>query len=75
MKFDPDPRWLPFLKMTYGFLLLMIFGLLAYAIAVGDVQEKSSFGLGQVIGGLLVLAGGFAHWAYGSSDKEGKNGG
>jgi thiol:disulfide interchange protein len=66
----PDPGWIPYLKMTFGFLLLVILGVLAAAIALGEVKESTSFGLDQVLGGLLVLAGGFAHWAYGADQRE-----
>lgn len=60
----PDPKWLPFLKMVFGFLLLVVIAVLAGAIALGEVKQDSSFGLQELLGGLLVLAGGFAQWAF-----------
>ena len=38
----PDPRWLPFLKMTFGFLLLLMLAVLAALIALGKVEQGSS---------------------------------
>ena len=60
----PDPRWLPFLKMTFGFLLLLMLAVLAALIALGKVEQGSSFGLEGIIGGLTALAGGFVNWAF-----------
>lgn len=52
-------------KMVFGFLLLVLIASLGAIIALGRVEAQSSFGLEQILGGLLVLAGGFAHWAFG----------
>lgn len=54
------------LKMAWGFLLLLIAGGLIARIALGTVQEETSFGLTQMIGVLGVLAGGWATWAFSS---------
>ena len=61
---EPDPRWLPFIKMTFGFLLLAMLSALASLIALGKVHQESSFGLEGIIGGLTALAGGFVNWAF-----------
>lgn len=52
------------LKMFYGFALLVVIATLAALIALGKVEEHTSYGLSQILGGLMVLAGGFAHWAF-----------
>ena len=67
------------LKMIFGFATLVVLAVLAAMIALGHVEMQTSYGLAQIIGGLLVLAGGFAHWAFGettdgnpTSDKSGQ---
>jgi hypothetical protein len=55
------------LKMLFGFLLLVLLTVLAAIIALGSVKQDTSHGLDQILGGLLVLAGGFAHWAFGDT--------
>ena len=64
MNSAPDPGWLPFLKMVFGFLLLSMLAILAGLIALGKVHQESSFGLEGIIGGLTALAGGFVNWAF-----------
>ena len=61
---SPDQRWLPFLKMGLGFALLLVLALLAAVIALGKVQQNTSYGLQDLLGGLLVLAGAFSQWAF-----------
>lgn len=73
----PDQRWLPFLKMGFGFLVLFMLAALAGLIALGKVEAKSSFGLEGILGALGVLAGGFSQWAFTpgrdiNEDKDGK---
>ena len=70
----PDSRWLPFLKAIFGFLLLVILGSLAAIIALGKVEQSTSFGLSYVLGALSVMAGGFAQWAFGSSKSDTEDG-
>lgn len=65
----PDPGWLPFLKLIFGFCLLIVLAALAAIIALGKVEAASSFGLDIILGGLLTLSGGFVQWAF----REGKN--
>lgn len=60
----PAPGWMPFLKMIFGFLLLLMLAILAAIIALGKVHQESSFGLEGIIGGLTALAGGFVNWAF-----------
>lgn len=55
------------LKMIFGFCLLAGIIGLAAAIALGRVEEKSSFGLPFILGSLTSLAGGFTNWAFGES--------
>ena len=69
----PDPAWIPFLKVLFGFLLVVTLAILACIIALGHVEAATSFGLDIILGGLMVLAGGFAQWAFRvPNDKENK---
>ena len=58
------------LKMLFGFLLLLIVAFLCAAIALGNVQEQSSFGLTQMITVLAALGGGFATWAFSTTRSD-----
>ena len=58
---------MPQAKMLFGFLLLLVIGALCATIAIGHVRQETSYGLPEILGGLLVLAGGFANWAFGES--------
>lgn len=63
------------LKMVFGFFLLFLIGALAGLIALGQVEEKTSFGLPFILGSLSALAGGFTNWAFGESRSSiGKTG-
>jgi len=53
--------------MAFGFLLLLCISILAAMIALGRVHQDSSYGLPEILGGLLALAGGFSNWAFGES--------
>lgn len=66
----PDPGWIPFLKLGFGFVLLLIMGALSLAIALGHVEMSTSYGLNIILGGMLTLGGAFAGWAF----KEVKGG-
>ena len=57
------------LKMLFGMVLLLTLAILAGLIALGSVEEKSSYGLMPVLTALATLSGGFANWAFGQ-DKE-----
>lgn len=66
----PDPRWLPFLKVLFGFLLLTILAGLAAIIGLGKVESTTSYGLDIILGGLLTLAGGFCQWCFKATEKD-----
>jgi hypothetical protein len=58
------------LRMIYGFCLLFILAFLAARIALGNVQEASSYGLVPLLTTLSTLAGAFAQWAFSSKGKD-----
>ncbi len=53
--------------MTYGMALLIILAGLALAIALGHVEEKTSYGLMPLLVSISHLSGQFAQWAFSSS--------
>ena len=53
--------------MIWGFILLLGILSLCARIALGHVEEKTSYGLLEIIGILAVLAGQWANWAFGES--------
>jgi hypothetical protein len=59
----PEPR------MTFGYCLLLALFALAVVIAIGHVQESTSYGLQIVLGSLATLAGGFVNWAFGNKKE------
>jgi hypothetical protein len=65
-------------KMLFGYLLLVVIAALAAMIALGDVQQSSSYGLPEILGALIALAGAFGNWAFGhrpgADDQETTNG-
>lgn len=63
-------KWLPLLKMVFGFLLLVILAALAGVIALGKVQAATSYGLDIILGGLLTMSGGFVGWAFRDTKKD-----
>lgn len=69
----PDQGWLPFLKVLFGFLMLLVLAVLAAIMALGRIEATTSYGLNIILGGLLTLAGGFAQWAFaGGKPNEGE---
>lgn len=64
MKLSSDTQ-----RMIFGFSLLLILAALSAVIALGKVEEKTSFGLAQLEGCFLTLSGGFAQWCFSSRDK------
>ena len=66
----PDPRWLPFGKLLFGLLLLLILAVLSAIIALGKVEASTSHGLDTLLGGLLTLSGGFANWCFKTSANK-----
>lgn len=55
--------------MILGFCILFIVAILAAIIALGHVEQSSSYGLDIVLGSLATLVGGFAQWAFTQKDK------
>lgn len=51
-------------RMLFGFGLLVIIAALAGIIALGHVNQESSYGLDIVLGSLATLAGQFSQWAF-----------
>lgn len=66
----PDKAWLPFLKMAFGFMLLVLLSLLSAIIALGKVEQSTSHGLDVILGCLLTISGGYAQWAFGGARKD-----
>ena len=58
----PDLKWLPFIKLLFGFVLLTVTATLAAIIALGHVTKDMSYGLDFILGGLSSLSGGFVTW-------------
>lgn len=67
---SPDPGWIPFLKLLFGILLLILLATLATVIGLGKVQQETSFGLQDILGGLLVLSGAYSQWAFGATPEK-----
>lgn len=57
------------LRMIFGFLTLAILAALAGVIAIGHVEENSSFGLQYILGALSAMAGGFTQWAFSTGSR------
>ena len=56
-------------KMVFGFMALVVLATLAAVIALGKVNQDSSYGLDYILGGLTMMTGGFANWAFGSTKE------
>jgi len=52
------------MRMIFGFCLLLILAVLAGAVALGRVEEKTSYGLMPILTALATLAGGFSNYAF-----------
>ncbi len=52
-------------RLAFGFCLLFVLAGLAVMTGIGHVHQEASFGLGELIGALVVMAGGFVNWAFG----------
>jgi len=68
----PDARWLPFMKIAFGYALLLVLASLCAVIALWKVEAATSFGLDILIGGLLTLSGSFAQWCF-TTSKDNKS--
>jgi thiol:disulfide interchange protein len=66
----PDPGWMPYVKILFGYMILIVLAALATIIALGKVKAETSFGLDIILGGLLTLSGGFASWAFRDEKKQ-----
>ena len=61
-------------KMVFGFLALVVLATLAAVIALGKVNQESSYGLDYILGGLTMMVGGFSNWAFGATGTTKKDG-
>ena len=52
-------------KMIFGFCLLLSIDAVAMILALGHVEEKTSYGLRECLTALFILSGGWAAWAFG----------
>lgn len=59
--------------MVFGFSLLVILAGITLAIAMGKVEEATSYGLMPLLTSLSTLAGGFAQWAFSSRNDSGSS--
>lgn len=64
---------LDFWKLIFGFSMLVILASLAVIIALGKVEQTTSYGLLPIITALATLSGNFAQWAFQSRDKDKKD--
>jgi hypothetical protein len=61
-----DPRWI------FGFALLFIIAFLSARVALGHVEQATSYGLDILLGGLINMAGAFGNWAFSGSKPTDK---
>ena len=69
-----DARLEIILGFLFGFTILLVYGILAVCIGMGNVKEDTSFGLQYVLQGLAALGGGFTGWFAARYRHEGRNG-
>ena len=67
----PDDRLRVLLAYLFGFATLISYFTLAIIIAIGKIQENTSYGLPIVLGALGPLGGAFVGWAFGKNGKGG----
>jgi hypothetical protein len=65
----PDERLKVLLAYSFGFATLAAYWSLAVIIALGRIEEKTSFGLPIVLGALGPLGGAFVGWAFGQRNQ------
>jgi hypothetical protein len=58
------------LRITMGFLIILILAGLAAAIAVGRIEEHTSYGLMPLIVALSNIGVMFAQWAFSARVKD-----
>lgn len=73
MRPAPDLGWIDFLKLIIGLLMFASLVALAAIIGLGKVEQQSSFGLQDVLGGLLVAFGAWGQWAFSGGPSRGEN--
>ncbi len=56
-------------KMVVGFLLVVIYAVLAGLIALGSVHKDTSYGLDFILGGLNSMTTGFTVWCFTSRNQ------
>ena len=56
--------------MIFGFLLLVVVSILTGRVALGKVEESTSYGLPQMITMLAMLVGGFSTWAFSAPSRS-----
>jgi hypothetical protein len=59
-------------RMIIGGMIVIGTLALATAIALGNVQEKSSFGLGVLLVGVVKMAENFTGWAFRTKREDEK---
>lgn len=68
-KTPPNPGWIPFLKMLYGFFVTALVVGLAASVALGRVSKDTSYGLDGIVAGLSFMLAQFAQWAFGGRSR------
>lgn len=68
-KAPPNPGWIPFLKMLYGFFVTALVVGLAAFVALGKVSKDTSYGLDSIVAGLSFMLAQFAQWAFGGRSR------
>jgi hypothetical protein len=58
------------LKILFGFMLLAVLTFLVVMIALGKVEEATSYTLPNIETGLLMLASAWSTWAFGQLGKK-----
>lgn len=67
-----DERLKILLSYLFGFSVLGVYFLLALAMALGKVDQQTSFGLDMVLTAMGPLGGLFCGWAFVKSQSDGK---
>jgi len=60
----PSPQWIEFLKVLFGYCLLFVLASLVALIALGKVEEKTSYGLMPLVVSLSTLGGVWANGTF-----------
>jgi hypothetical protein len=65
-----DNRLAVLLAYAFGFSTLLAYFTLAMVIAIGHIEEQTSYGLPIVLGALGPLGGAFVGWAFGRNKES-----